>query len=329
MFYPSEGSILDQVFTVVLDTGSSNLWVIDCACRQQACKGDPSSGYVKKCYDPHASSTYAANSKSFAIQYGLGSVSGYLGADVVDFGGDLVDLNQTFGIATIVSEDFAYQPVDGILGLAWPAISADNVQPPVFQILNQLDKPLFTVWLDRHVRPSTNVPGGLITYGAIDTQNCDADIHYVPLTQQAWWQFEWDSFSVGKRKFPGRQQVISDTGTSWLYLLTQHYNALISETGAQLNFQYFVYTVDCDAKNLPDIVLQIGGKKFDIPSSEYVIDLNIGGNQCAIAAADAGEISPFDQPAIILGDVFIRAYCNVYDIGQKRIGFAKAHHKEI
>ncbi|KAH7673184.1 ASP-1 protein [Aphelenchoides avenae] len=329
MFYPSEGSILDQVFTVVLDTGSSNLWVIDCACRQQACKGDPSSGYVKKCYNPQSSSSYAANGKKFSIQYGLGSVAGYLGADVVDFGGDLVDLNQTFGVATIVSEDFAYQPVDGILGLAWPAISADNVQPPVFQILNQLDKPLFTVWLDRHVRPSTNVPGGLITYGAIDTQNCDADIHYVPLTQQSWWQFEWDSISVGKQNFPGKQQVISDTGTSWLYLLTRHYNALISETRAQLNFQYFVYTVDCDAKNLPDIVLQIGGKKFNIPSSEYVIDLNIGGNQCAIAAADAGEVSPFDQPAIILGDVFIRAYCNVYDIGQKRIGFAKAHHKEI
>ncbi|KAH7713808.1 CBN-ASP-1 protein [Aphelenchoides avenae] len=318
-----------QVFTVFLDTGSSNLWVIDCACQDQECKGDPVSGYKKHCYNPQGSSTYAANGKLFFVWYGEGYVSGYLGADVVGFGGDLVDLNQTFGIATSVSDAFARQPVDGILGLGWPSISDDKVQPPLFQILNQLDKPLFTVWLDRHVKPSAGVPGGLITYGAVDTQNCDAHIDYVPLTQEAWWQFQWDGFSVGSSNFPGKQQVISDTGTTWLYLLTPHFDALLSETGAQLNFHYSVYTVDCDVKNLPDIVLTVGGKKYNIPSSEYVIDLGIGGNQCVIAAADAGLTSPFDQPAIILGDVFIRTYCNVYDIGQKRIGFAKAHHKEI
>lgn len=35
------------------------------------------------------------------------------------------------------------------------------------------------------------------------------------------------------------------------------------------------------------------------------------------------------NPLWILGDTFIRPFCNVYDIGKKRIGFAKAHHKEI
>lgn len=33
---------------------------------------------------------------------------------------------------------------------------------------------------------------GLITYGAVDTQNCDALVDYVPLTKEAAWQFEWD-----------------------------------------------------------------------------------------------------------------------------------------
>ncbi|KAH7697654.1 aspartyl protease-like protein [Aphelenchoides avenae] len=92
---------------------------------------------------------------------------------------------------------------------------------------------------------------------------------------------------------------------------------------------YDLYTVACDAKNLPDIVLTIGGKKYNIPSSEYVLDLGVGGGQCVIAAKDNGAISLFEQPSIILGDVFLRAYCNVYDFGQKRIGFATAHHKEI
>lgn len=133
----------------MLDTGSSNLWVIDCACRQQECKGNPDSGHKKHCYDAQASSTYVPKGAPFSIKYGLGSVSGYLGADVVRFGGDLVDLNQTFGIATTVSDDFGIQLIDGILGLGWPAAADDQVPPPLFQMLSRLDKPVFTVWLDR------------------------------------------------------------------------------------------------------------------------------------------------------------------------------------
>ncbi|KAH7713908.1 ASP-1 protein [Aphelenchoides avenae] len=130
---------------VVLDTGSSNLFVFDC---------NATSGYKKQCYKPQNSTTYAANGAPFSTQYSLeiahGHVSSYLVADVVDFGGDIVDVNQTFGIATTDSGYFAKgQPVDGIFGLGWPSGSDDNpFRPPLFQILDQLDKPLFTIWLD-------------------------------------------------------------------------------------------------------------------------------------------------------------------------------------
>ncbi|KAH7694815.1 CBN-ASP-1 protein, partial [Aphelenchoides avenae] len=179
-------------FTVVMDTGSSNLWVIDCACRQQACKGYPDSGYKKHCYNPNASAEYVANGKPFSIQYGEGDVSGYLGADFVTFAGRLFDVKPTFGIATTVSDDFGYKPFDGIFGLGWPSISDDQVQPILFEILYELDQPLFSIYLERHVKLSSAAPGGFITYGAVDTEHCDAQINYVPLTQEGWWQFEWD-----------------------------------------------------------------------------------------------------------------------------------------
>lgn len=78
---------------------------------------------------------------------------------------------------------------------------------------------------------------------------------------------------MGNSNFPGQQPVISDSGTSYLYLLTPHYDAFIREIGAQFNDIYGLYTVACDA-TIPDIVLTIGGKNYNIPSTEYVLDVS-------------------------------------------------------
>ncbi|TKR87236.1 hypothetical protein L596_011669 [Steinernema carpocapsae] len=104
-----------------------------------------------------------------------------LGADTLSFGG-LTYSTQKFGIANNVADFFGRQPVDGILGLGWPALAVHNVVPPMQNVLNQLDQPLFTVWMDRHVKQTQGCNGGLITYGAVDTQNCDSQVNYVPLT---------------------------------------------------------------------------------------------------------------------------------------------------
>ncbi|KAH7723274.1 ASP-1 protein [Aphelenchoides avenae] len=319
-----------QDFTVVLDTGSSNLWVIDVSCTSQRCQGYPDSGFKKRHFDKSKSTTYVNNGEYFEIQYGSGSCYGYLGADTTSFGG-LTDLSQTFGIAQDIADVFGYQQMDGILGLGWPAISEDNVLPPMQQILGQLDAPIFTVWLDRHVKPSAGVTGGLITYGALDTVNCDNSWNYVPLSAENWWTFPIDGFKVGKYKRKGTQQVISDTGTSYLATPDREFQDILKATGAEYDFGSDEYTLDCDKKGLPDIVLTMGGIDYPIKSTEYVIDIDLGKNKCALAvfSAGSGPVNDPTNPLWILGDTFIRPFCNVYDIGKKRIGFAKAHHKEI
>lgn len=96
---------------------------------------------------------------------------------------------QTFGVSTTIADVFGYQPVDGILGLGWPSLAVDKVVPPMQNVLDQLDQPLFTVWLDRKVNIADGDNAGLITYGAVDNVNCEANIDYVALSALTYWQF--------------------------------------------------------------------------------------------------------------------------------------------
>lgn len=64
-----------QKFTVVPDTGSSNLWLYSKKCWSLACWTHP-------LYDNSKSSTYKKDGEDFEIQYGSGGVGGTVSWDV-------------------------------------------------------------------------------------------------------------------------------------------------------------------------------------------------------------------------------------------------------
>ena len=119
-----------QEFKVVLDTGSSNLWVPSSKCTSIAC-------FLHSKYDSSASSTYKKNGTSFEIRYGSGSLSGFVSSDTLLFAGMEIK-DQLFAEAT---EEpglaFAFGRFDGILGLGYDTISVNHIPPPFYELINQ------------------------------------------------------------------------------------------------------------------------------------------------------------------------------------------------
>jgi len=201
-----------QVFKVVFDTGSSNLWIPSSQCSwfDIAC-------YFHSKYDSTQSSTYKANGKDFSIQYGSGSLTGFLSEDTVTLGG-LAVKNQVF--AEAVQQPgltFAVGQFDGILGLAFKRISVDGVTPVFDNMVAQklVDENVFAFWLSRTGEGS----GGEMTLGGIDKSHYTGEITYIPLSNKTYWEFKLDDVSFGGKTLnlcANGCQAIADTGTSLL-----------------------------------------------------------------------------------------------------------------
>lgn len=89
-----------QPYNIVLDTGSSDLWLASSTCAS-GCSG------VQKSYDGSKSSSFKPASQPFSIRYGSGSVAGDIVSDNVALGGFNIS-NQVFGASSLsfVNEDW-------------------------------------------------------------------------------------------------------------------------------------------------------------------------------------------------------------------------------
>jgi len=310
-----------QPFQVVFDTGSSNLWVPSANCPKSdiACQ-------THNQYNQSASSTYSPNNEPLKIEYGSGSMQGYLSADNLGFGSFVV-LNQTFGQAT-AEPGIAFDAAkfDGILGLAFVTISADHVTPVWYNIVSQnlVSQNLFSVWMS--FEEDNN--GGELLLGGIDSTKYTGPITYVPLTSETYWEFHVDDFelegsSLGWCDSKGYCKAICDTGTSLIAGPTAQINALNKQLGAHVLFDGEAVFSSCDViQTLPNIYVIINGQNFTLTPEDYVLETVSNGVSSCISGFMGIDIPPPNGPLYILGDVFIRAYYTIFDFGGQQVGFA-------
>lgn len=321
-----------QTFMVVMDTGSSNLWVPDSTCSDY--KAFPSCRVQKK-YDNRSSSSFQSKcdllSCGLFLPYGSGTVLGTLSIDTVSVGG-LQLANTTFG--RVYAEpgpisEWGAPYFDGIMGLAYPIIAM-----PMFSFLpgpfdemmkrHIVPKPLFSIYLSSNINDTTSY----VAFGDVPTENYEGALVTVPQDAMqpmlGYWCVSVKSINVAGAAQPGTQNVIGviDTGTSLIAGPPDVVNPIIAQVNA---------TPNCSNLHmLPNIsftvALDEGTHDFVLTPQQYTYRVSFADGspdqcQCGLFAFDAGEGL---LPLWIMGDPFLRSYFAVFNRGTNKLQFAKS-----
>ena len=301
-----------QSFTVIFDTGSSNLWVPSIYCSETACTKHHR-------FNPQKSSTYYTNKQPVSIQYGTGAMRGILGYDTVKVS-DIVIQKQEFGLST--SEPggfFSYVAFDGILGMGYQSLSAADATTVFHNMMSEhlVQRPLFSVYLTRQ----NGASGSEILFGGIDHSHYTGQIHWVPVTHEAYWQILIDKVTIDGRVVAcsGGCPAIVDTGTSLLVGPSSDIANIQQGIGATASF-FGEYSIKCDnLQNMPNVVFTINGVDFPLSPEAYTLKSTFYGiTSCSSGFGGSGG------GLWILGDIFIGEYYSIFDHGSNRVGLAKA-----
>ncbi|KAG0378266.1 hypothetical protein BGX24_004325 [Mortierella sp. AD032] len=315
-----------QEFSVVFDTGSSDLWVPSTSCQTLTCM-------TLRRFNPSRSSTYQQDGRPWAINYADASkVSGVLAKDNIKVAGISIT-DQTFGMASVNSGPSAATGVDGIMGLGFNSNSEmGNVNTPIANMIlqNQIDQPIVSVWLNKAVDQDVGLSnGGQFIFGGVDPSLYTGPITYVPVTSNKDWQIKIDQIFIGRKELSlssSASSAIVDTGSSYIlfpdYLATAFHRAIPnSQYDSKLG-----WWVPCSVANSRyggDLTFVLGGQKFNVPLSDIVILKSAFNGYCLSAIDSWQELAGHgSQSGILLGDLFIKNQYVVYDYDKQKIGFA-------
>ncbi|KAG2395697.1 Aspartic proteinase [Vigna angularis] len=335
-----------QTFTVIFDTGSSNLWVPSSKCYLSlAC-------YTHAKYKSSQSSTYKENGTSAAIQYGSGSISGFFSNDNVRVG-DVVVNNQAFIEATREpGVTFVAAKFDGILGLGFQEISVGNAVP-VCLTWERCSLPVNPLTIITEINQAIGASGVVSKecksvveqYGQTILELLLAEEKPKKICSQiGLCSFDGTrSVSMGiesvldkdKRESSGgiRGAACSTCEMAVIWIQNQlrqnqtedqiidYVNGLCDKLPSPMGQS----SVDCgQISSMPIVSFTIGGKVFDLSPNEYILKVGEGPQAQCISGFIAMDVPPPRGPLWILGDIFMGPYHTIFDYGQQRVGFAEA-----
>lgn len=324
----------------VFDTGSTNLWVASDLCIKGPCtkKG-------RRRYNHSLSQTFVSPQKQdhLHVVFGTGSLSGPLSVD--DFHvGPFTVYNQSFAmIQEQQGSVFEEVPFEGILGLAFPSMSANGVTPFFDSIIQQkaLKSNAFAFYFSLN-----NAAANAIFWGGWDSKFHEGSIEYFKVSEEHYWSLALKSFQVGGKELLGDGSSAQRKGAQVMLEKPARSPTAIVDTGTTLftaqgkTFQEILRRlpgVSCDKmteESHPPILFRLENelgdlRDFELKNTQYMT-ADSAGNQCSAGFMDI-ELPAEHGPGMILGEIFLRHYFAVFDRGsgrpgEARVGFARAAH---
>nr|XP_051689116.1 pepsin-3-like [Oryctolagus cuniculus] len=307
-----------QDFTVIFDTGSSNLWVPSTYCSSAACTCRSHSGIQETGLAQTATGNQVQGKGALGEKGTLGS--GQIDSQRRNPVGSIEDTNQIFGLSESEPGSFLYYtPFDGILGLAYPSISSSDATPVFDNMWNEglVSQDLFSVYLN-----SDEQSGSLVMFGGIDSSYYTGSLNWVPVSYEGYWQITVDSITMDGETIACAYgcQAIVDTGTSLLAGPTSAISNIQSYIGASENYEGEMIVSCSSMYSLPNIVFTINGVQYPVPPSAYILEED----SVCTSGFEGMDVDTSTSELWILGDVFIRQYFTVFDRANNQLGLAAA-----
>ncbi|AMD22456.1 HHL314Wp [Eremothecium sinecaudum] len=321
----------EQAMTVLLDTGSSDLWVVgsDVKCTPRL-KEDPTCKALGT-FNTNNSCTWSGNGTRFSIEYADSSFArGEWGMDVVHVNGLKVD-GLTFAVA-----DEAASSV-GVFGIGLTGLETTNeVEPPHsydnFPLLLKRNGVIasnsYSLYTNQY-----NAEYGSILFGGVDHKkykgklltvpiiNTDPKRSSVPTSLSV--TLNGVTYSTAENKTDTIHSPIGallDSGTTLSYFPKEIADAMAVAVGAQWSEQFGSYVRKCPADNDKSTLdFNFSGNKIRVPIDDYSIYTSVPG-LCAFG------FMPYGGDIAILGDVFLTAAYVVYDLDRLEISIAEANY---
>ncbi|CAO3668846.1 unnamed protein product [Rhizopus stolonifer] len=302
-----------QSFNVVFDTGSADLWVVSSDCRSVVCQSH------NVTFNSQLSNTFKNGEDYTQIEYGTGSVNGLAGQDIVRLGNslDLAINNQSFLSILSLSQDFTSSPFQGIFGLGLPRIATSVENPPVISMALQgiLSEPLFAIYSQHNA--------GEIDFGGVDRNRFDGELSFAEVIDDGYWMIQLDGAQFRDIFFPGRKAIV-DSGSTLIIMPkddAELYHQLIP--GATTNGDG-TWSFPCQSiKATPEFVLHTGNISLMLPAESLFLAPMFPTSKMCLSGVSGQDVESW-----ILGDIFLKHFYTVFDVGRRQVGFAVAKQDE-
>ncbi|KAL8734495.1 MAG: hypothetical protein Q9166_001395 [cf. Caloplaca sp. 2 TL-2023] len=313
-----------QEFTLLVDTGSSDLWVNSPG--SDICQY-PGYGLCSDSgtYNANASSTYAYLNSDFDVRYLDGSRGlGDYASDTLRIGSERELEGMQFGIG------YQSSSTVGVLGLGYSANAGSPGEPyPNLpqRLVDQghIQSNAYSLWLD-DIESNT----GTILFGGVDTEKYHGTLQTLPIQQVDGRFIHFIVTLTGlSLSRSGRRQafeqhlptaVLLDSGTSLTYLPNELTDAIYTELGIQsYGSQEYVY-VDCSLADSNDTLdFELTSVHIVIPMNELVIPDSGPRDRCIFGIVESNNTIG------LLGDTWLRSAYVVYDLDNNEISLAQTN----